>query len=118
MKKPLILPKFKNEDEEHEFWANINLADYYEPSDGQSVSFPNLKPSTRTISLRLPQGLLTHLKVLANQQDVPYQSLMKMFLAERVRLELRERAKDYNLRQNKEQKDSDEEPTQVPNSSS
>lgn len=58
MKKPLKLPEFKNEDEERDFWANINLADYYEPSDAQPVSFPNLKPTTRPISSRMPSSLI------------------------------------------------------------
>lgn len=58
MKKPLKLPKFKNEDKEREFWAKINLADYFEPSDFKPVSFPNLKPTTRAISIRLPEYLI------------------------------------------------------------
>lgn len=77
MKKPLILPKFKNEDEEREFWAKINLADYYEPEDFQPVSFPNLKPTTRSISIRLPEFLLVRIKEKANEINVPYQSLIK-----------------------------------------
>lgn len=80
MKKPLKLPKFKNEDEEREFWAKINLADYYEPSDAKSVSFPNLKPTTRSISIRLPEYLLNRLKEQANEINIPYQSLIKSYL--------------------------------------
>src|SRR5689334_7619341 len=58
MKKPLKLPEFKNEDEEREFWATIDLSEYYEPSDLVTVSFPNLKPTTRSISIRLPEYLI------------------------------------------------------------
>ncbi len=84
MKKPLKLPKFKNEDEEREFWAKINLADYYEPSDARSVSFPNLKPTTRSISIRLPEYLLGRIKEKANEISVPYQSLIKGYLKQAV----------------------------------
>lgn len=77
MKKQLKLPKFKNEDEEREFWAKMNLADYFEPEDFQFVSFPNLKPTTRSISIRLPEILLVRIKERANEINVPYQSLIK-----------------------------------------
>ncbi len=77
MKKQLKLPKFKNEDEERDFWAKINLVDYFEPEDFQSVSFPNLKPTTRSISIRLPEFLLIRIKEQANEINVPYQSLIK-----------------------------------------
>lgn len=80
MKKPLILPHFENEDDEREFWSNINLADYYEPSDAEPVSFPNLKPSTRSISIRMPWTLIDSIKARANAMDVPYQSLIKQTL--------------------------------------
>lgn len=80
MKKPLKLPKFRNEDEERDFWAKINLADYYEPSDAQPVSFPNLKPTSRSISIRLPEYLLVRLKEKANAINIPYQSLIKTYL--------------------------------------
>ena len=84
-KAPLkVIPKFRSEDEEREFWATADSTDYFDWSNAQRVAFPNLKPSTETISLRLPQGLLNNLKVLANQRDVPYQSLLKVFLAERI----------------------------------
>jgi predicted DNA binding CopG/RHH family protein len=82
MKKPLNLPKFKNEDEEREFWDNIDLADYYEPKDFKRVVFPNLKPSTKPITLRLPVSLLETIKVEANRRDVPYQSYIKVKLGE------------------------------------
>lgn len=83
MKKPLKLPKFKNEDEERDFWANINLADYYDPSDAKKVSFPNLKPTTKPISIRLPEYLIDRIKEEANRIDVPYQALIKDALGER-----------------------------------
>ena len=82
MKKPLILPKFKNENEERDFLAAINLADYYDPSDFQPVSFPNLKPTSRPISIRLPEMLLNRIKERANEANVPYQSLIKSSLHE------------------------------------
>ncbi len=84
MKKPLKVPQFKNEDEERNFWSNIELTDYFDASDFQPAVFPNLKPSTKTISLRLPESLLHRLKVMANEQDVPYQSLIKILLNEKV----------------------------------
>ncbi len=83
------LPTFRSEDEERDFWATHDATDYFDFSKARRVSFPNLKPSTETISLRLPAGLLTDLKILANRIDVPYQSLLKVFLAERVERELR-----------------------------
>ncbi|MBU0979148.1 MAG: BrnA antitoxin family protein [Patescibacteria group bacterium] len=83
MKKPLKLPKFKNEDEERDFWAKINLADYYEPSDAQPVSFPNLKPTTKPISIRLPEYLINRIKEEANQINIPYQALIKDTLRSR-----------------------------------
>lgn len=84
MKKPLKLPKFKNEDEEREFWSKINLADYFEPSDFVPVSFPNLKPTSRSISIRLPEYLIDRIKEQANEINVPYQSLIKGYLKKAV----------------------------------
>jgi predicted DNA binding CopG/RHH family protein len=78
------IPKFESEDEEREFWASHDSTDYFDYRDAREVVFPKLRPSTATISLRLPQGLLDDLRVLANQRDVPYQSLLKVYLAERV----------------------------------
>jgi len=83
------IPKFESEEEEREFWATHDSADHIDWSQAKRASFPNLKPSTRTISLRLPESLIENLKVLANKRDVPYQSLLKIFLAERVEQELR-----------------------------
>ena len=80
MKKPLKLPKFKNEDEEREFWWNLDLSEYFEPSDFERVSFPNLKPTTRPISIRIPEYLLNRLKEKANEINVPYQSLIKQYI--------------------------------------
>lgn len=84
MKKALKIPKFKNEDEEREFWTKINLADYFELSDFVPVSFPNLKPTTRSISIRLPEYLIDRIKEQANQINVPYQSLIKGYLKKAV----------------------------------
>lgn len=94
------IPDFKDEDEEREFWATHDMTDYFDMSKAQRVSFPNLKPSTESISLRLPKGLLSEIRILANERDVPYQSMMKMFLADRVHLELRDKGRaEYKLRQ-------------------
>jgi predicted DNA binding CopG/RHH family protein len=82
------IPKFKTEDQERDFWAEHDSTEYMDWSKGQKMVLPNLKPSTKTISLRLPESILNGLKVLANKKDVPYQSLLKIFLAERVNHEL------------------------------
>lgn len=90
MKKLKSIPKFKTEDEEREFWATHDSTEYINWSKAiVNPVFPNLKPSTQAISLRLPKYLLERIKQLANARDVPYQSLMKIFLAERVKKELR-----------------------------
>jgi predicted DNA binding CopG/RHH family protein len=81
------LPKFKNEDEESEFWANHDSANYLDWKQGQRIVLPNLKPSSQTISLRLPKPMIDRLKLLANKRDVPYQSLLKIFVAERLKAE-------------------------------
>lgn len=83
------IPKFKNEDEEREFWATHDSTDYLDWRKAESVSMPKLKPSTKTISIRLPENILEELKILANKKDVPYQSLLKIFLAERIEEELK-----------------------------
>lgn len=83
------IPKFKNEDEERDFWAKADSSEYFDWSKAEEVIFPNLKPSTENISLRLPAFLLARIKQLANKKDVPYQSLMKIFLAEKVEESLR-----------------------------
>lgn len=78
------LPRFRNEDKEREFWAEHDVVNYFDWDRAVSGSFPALKPSTTTISLRLPEAMLEELKALANERDVPYQSLLKVFLAERI----------------------------------
>ena len=78
------MPRFRTEDEERDFWAEHDVVDYFDWDKSVEGSFPALKPSTKTISLRLPQALLEEIKALANERDVPYQSLLKIFLAERV----------------------------------
>jgi len=83
-RKPRAAPKFRNEDEERAFWAEHDVVDFFDWEHSVRGSFPALKPSTTTISLRLPKALLDELKALANERDVPYQSLVKVFLAERV----------------------------------
>ena len=84
MKKLKKIPKFKSEDEEIEFWDTHDSTEYLDWSKAQRTVFPNLKPSTESISIRLPSALLARLKELANEKDVPYQSLMKVYLSERV----------------------------------
>jgi predicted DNA binding CopG/RHH family protein len=89
-KKPLKpIPRFENEAQEQEFWSTHNSTDYVDWRKAQRITFGRLKPSTQTISIRLPEALLEDLKLLANKRDVPYQSLLKIFLAERVAQELR-----------------------------
>jgi len=77
-------PKFSSEREEREFWETHDTADYVDWSQARVAVFPDLKSSTEAISLRLPASLLAEIKALANKRDVPYQSLLKVFLAERV----------------------------------
>ena len=89
MSKRKAIPKFQSEERERAFWAEHDSTDYIDWSSAKKVVFPRLKPSTKTISLRLPEILLEDLKYLANKRDVPYQSLLKVFLAERVEDELR-----------------------------
>lgn len=89
MKKKLKpIPRFKNEDKERDFWATHDTTEYFD-TDKAIVNpvFPNLKPSTRTITIRMPDSLFYDLKMLANKKDVPYQSLLKIYLAEKVKEE-------------------------------
>ncbi|MBI4370787.1 MAG: BrnA antitoxin family protein [Elusimicrobia bacterium] len=83
------IPKFKNEREERAFWASHDSADYVDWRRGEKAIFPNLRPSVKSISLRLPEAMLGELRLLANKRDVPYQSLLKIFLSERIEQELR-----------------------------
>jgi predicted DNA binding CopG/RHH family protein len=89
MKKPM--PEFANEDEERAFWDSHDSADFLDWSKAKPAIFPHLRPSTKTISLRLPESMLDELRVLANKRDVPYQSLIKIFLQERIDQELHRR---------------------------
>ena len=84
MNKLKKIPKFKSIAEEKKFWGKHDSSDYLDWSKVRLATLPNLKPSLKTISLRLPEHLLNALKVIANKEDVPYQSLIKIILAERV----------------------------------
>ncbi|HHE32478.1 MAG TPA: hypothetical protein ENL07_07600 [Chlorobaculum parvum] len=94
-KKPV--PEFGSEQEEREFWATHDSSEYIDWQKAKPAIFPDLKPTMKTISLRLPETLLNRIKTLANERDVPYQSLMKMYLRERIDSE-------YGLERNKQQK--------------
>ena len=83
------IPKFENEDQEREFWASHDSADYVNWRGAKRVKLANLRPTTRTISIRLPEAMIERLKVLANKRDVPYQSLLKMYVADKIEEELR-----------------------------
>lgn len=82
------VPTFESEAAEREFWSHEDSSDYIDWSQATPLVLPNLKPTLRTISLRLPESMIADLKLLANQRDVPYQSLLKMFVADRIREEL------------------------------
>ncbi len=82
------IPKFKSEEQERAFWAKAETSDYFDFTKAEPVIFPNLKPARCRVSLRVPTWLIDSLKSLANERDVPYQSLTKMFLADRVKKEL------------------------------
>ena len=86
------IPRFASEDAERRFWAEHDTREYFDWSQAVEASFPNLKPSTTAISLRLPLTMLEELKALANAKDVPYQSLLKVFLADRLARERGRRA--------------------------
>jgi predicted DNA binding CopG/RHH family protein len=81
------IPKFKNEDEERDFWATHSPLNYFDSKKLKRASFPKLKPSLKSISIRLPEDMLAELKILANKKDVPYQSLAKIYLARQIALE-------------------------------
>jgi len=82
-----LIPKFKNEEEEAEFWSTHDTSEYFDVSKPIQINFSNLKPTTKTISLRLPVSLLQRIRNLANKKDVPYQSLMKIFLDQKSKEE-------------------------------
>lgn len=83
------IPRFKNEDEERDFWATHSAVDYFDFLKPVKLDLSHLKPSTSPVTVRLPQGLLEDLRRLANRRDVPYQSFLKIYLAERVEAEMR-----------------------------
>jgi predicted DNA binding CopG/RHH family protein len=84
MKKKLKLPDFKNEDEERKFWKKLDLSEYYDIDDLEEVSFPNLKPTSSPISIRIPNYLLNRVKEQANALNIPYQSLIKQYISKGV----------------------------------
>ena len=84
MNQKKLIPKFRTEDAERDFWSKHDSTDYIDYKKGKRVLFPNLKPSVKSISIRLPQSLIESLKVLANKRDIPYQSLAKMMLSDQV----------------------------------
>ena len=90
MKHSKSIPQFRNEDEERKFWATHDVTDYVDWKSARRVRFSNLKPTLRTISIRLPEYLIGDLKALANERDIPYQALLKQLLAERVEREWRQ----------------------------
>ena len=88
MKQRKSIPSFENEDQEREFWSEHDSTDYVDWSKAETAVFPRLKPTTKTISLRLPEYMLEELRTIAHKRDVPYQSLIKIFLKERIDQEL------------------------------
>ena len=82
------MPIFNSEEQERNFWKTHDSSDYIDWDEAEEVTLPKLKPSTKTISIRLPESLLDELKILANKRDVPYQSLLKIFLSERIDSEM------------------------------
>ena len=83
------IPTFTTEDEERKFWSKSESTEYIDWKQSKKTVLPNLKPSTKKISLRLPETMIDELKLLANKRDVPYQSLLKIFLSEKIQQELR-----------------------------
>lgn len=88
MKNLKKIPKFKNENDEINFWERNDSTEYIDYSKSTKLSFPNLKPSTKSISIRLPESLLQRLKIIANKKDIPYQSLIKIYLSEKIKDDL------------------------------
>ncbi len=87
MKKLKKIPKFRSESAEKKFWQKNDTSGFVDWDSAKKVTFPNLKPSVRSISLRLPESMLNDLKVIANKKDIPYQSLMKIFISEKIKEE-------------------------------
>ena len=92
MNKSKNIPEFNNEDEERSFWGEEDSTEYIDWRKAEPAYFSKLKPSTKTISLRLPEFLLEELRMLANKRDIPYQSLIKIFLKEQIDKELKKTA--------------------------
>lgn len=88
-KKLKEVPIFKSEDKEREFWSKADSTEYIDWDQGERAILPNLKPTTRSISLRIPESMLEQLRLIANKRDVPYQSLIKVFLKDRINDELK-----------------------------
>lgn len=88
MKNLKLIPKFKNEKEEKQFWLTRDSTQYLDWSKAKRAVFPKLKPTYKSISLRLPLFMLEEIKLLANKRDVPYQSLMKLLLAQKIKEEM------------------------------
>lgn len=88
------IPRFKSEEEERDFWRSHDSTEYIDWKKARRLTLANLKPSVKTISLRLPESMLEELKLLANKRDVPYQSLVKVFLSERIEQELAAKGHD------------------------
>lgn len=88
-KKLKEIPIFKSEDKEREFWSKADSTEYIDWDEGALTILPNLKPTTRSISLRIPESMLDQLRLIANKRDVPYQSLIKVFLKDRINDELK-----------------------------
>ncbi len=82
MKKPINRSKFKNEEKEAQWWADLDLTEHFEPGDFKRARFPNLKPTTRSVSIRLPEWLINEVKERANELVIPYQTLIKQLIKE------------------------------------
>jgi predicted DNA binding CopG/RHH family protein len=92
MKKHVKIPKFNSKSDEREYWSKIDSTTLVDWNAAKAHTFPNLKPTVKSVSIRLPQSMIDELKVLANKSDVPYQSLMKIYLNERIQKELQHSA--------------------------
>ena len=92
------IPQFKSEEEERDFWKTHDSTEYIDWKKSERITLANLKPSVKTISLRLPEAMLEELKLLANKRDVPYQSLVKVFLSDRIEQELTAKGHNKSLR--------------------
>ena len=84
MLKKVNIPKFKNENEERNFWSKVDLSEYFEKQDFINIAFPNLKPTSSAISVRIPNYLLVRIKEKAHELHIPYQTLMKQYIAKGI----------------------------------